>query len=237
MLNRLRNGQTFLCMGSCFGQDLRQFVADGVDSTNLYGLEIEEALLSIGYDLFQDRASLKAKFLIGDALGTPEQFSELFGEIDIVNDSAFTHLFPWDQQIRLCTLMARFTRPGALIVGRMTGSLAPGEYPALSPGKTSWRHDVQSLQRLWDQVGLATGTAWKVNATLDLHGIFPVPDGKPKDPKEVPVWWEPNARRLLFLIERLDWPGQQLHEQQSAGNLTQLEPEQRTCYRFLYTCN
>ena len=127
----------------------------------------------------------------------------LRGKIDVVNASAFIHLFPWPGQVEVCTLIARFTRPGALIVGRMTGSLAPADYPALNPGTVAWRHDVGSFQRLWDEVGRLTDTKWKVSGTMDLQGISPVPDGTPKDPKDLPVWWEPNIRRMLFEVERL----------------------------------
>lgn len=203
LLKRLKSGQTFLDVGCCFAQDMRQLVASGVPSDQLYGLEIEQGLIDAAYDLFRDRDTLKAKFLIGDAVASPEIFADLHGKIDVINDSAFSHLFPWETQVKVCALMARFSRPGALIIGRMTGSLKPAEYPALKPGSTGWRHDVASLQRLWDEVGEKTGTKWKAHGTMDLGGIFPVPDGKPKDPKDLPVWWEPNVRRLLFHIERL----------------------------------
>lgn len=182
----------------------RQMIADGVPSDRLYGIEIEKELVDIGYDLFSDFKTNKAKFMIGDALNPGTSFDALNNSIDIINDSAFTHLWPWHDQRKVCTMMAGFSRPGAMIVGRMTGSLKPAEYPALVKGTTGWRHNVESLQRLWDEVGEATGTKWKAHGTMDLEGIFPVPDGTPKDQKELPVWWEPNVRRLLFWVERLD---------------------------------
>ncbi|CAK4029266.1 Hypothetical predicted protein [Lecanosticta acicola] len=203
ILERLKSGQTFLDVGCCFAQDMRQLVADGVPSEHLYGLELEQQLVTTGHDLFCDEKTLQATFLIGDMLSPPAHFQDLYEQFDIVNASAILHLFPWKQQVQLASLIARFTRGNASIVGRMTGSTVPAEYPALHAGATGWRHDVASLQRLFDEVGKVTDTKWKASGTLDLEGCFPVPDGKPKDPKELPVWWEPNMRRLLFSVQRL----------------------------------
>ncbi|KXS95994.1 hypothetical protein AC578_8084 [Pseudocercospora eumusae] len=176
ILSRLKSGQTFLDVGCCFAQDMRQMIADGVPSDHLYGIEIEKELVDIGYDLFDDSKTNKAKFMIGDALNPGTSFDTLKNSIDIINDSAFSHLWPWHEQRKVCTMMAGFSKPGAMIVGRMTGSLKPAEYPAMVKGTTGWRHNVESLQRLWDEVGEATGMKWKAHGTMDLEGIFPVPD-------------------------------------------------------------
>lgn len=178
-------------------------IADGAPSSRLYGIDVEQELVELGYELFGDRESNQTKFLFGDAFSPPASFEALHNSIDIINDSAFSHLFPWNDQVKVCTLMAKFTRSGALVAGRLTGSLKAGEYPSIIKGATGWRHNVESLQKLWDEVGEATNTKWKAQGTLDLVGIFPVPDGKPKDAKDLPPWWEPNIRRLLFWIERL----------------------------------
>ena len=57
---RMKNGENFLDLGCCFGQDLRELVADGAPSENIYGLDIEGPLIDVGYDLFMDRGKIKS---------------------------------------------------------------------------------------------------------------------------------------------------------------------------------
>ena len=81
------------------------------------------------------------------------------------------------------------------------GSLTPGEFPSLVEGTTGYRHDVGTLQKLWDEVGALTQTQWEVDGTLDMVGIMGKGDSA-KDSKDKPAWAEPNMRRLLFTITR-----------------------------------
>ena len=62
----MERGETLLDLEYCFGQDLRQLVADGAPSENIYGLDIEGLLIDIGYNLFIDRGRLKSTFIVGD---------------------------------------------------------------------------------------------------------------------------------------------------------------------------
>lgn len=70
----------------------------------------------------------------------------------------------------------------------------PGEYPALKG--TSFRHDVASFTKLWNDVGAETGTKWKVEAQLDMVDIA----GRNNNTTQ--SWSEPNMRRLLFTVFR-----------------------------------
>ena len=97
--------------------------------------------------------------------------------------------------------MVQFSRPksGTVIVGRHVGSTKPGVYPSVEPGSTAYRHDVESFQELWDEIGKESGTRWSVEGTtmdeVGLQGFG--------DPKKRPHWWEPNMRRMLFTVRRL----------------------------------
>ena len=204
IIERMKSGDSLLDLGCCFGQDLRQLVADGAPSEKIYGLDIESRLIDMGYDLFMDRGKLNSTFVVEDVYNPEADWSQLEGKMDIINASAFFHLFPWPKQIEAGCLLVRFGRPkaGTIIVGRQTGSLTPAEFPGLSEGTTAFRHDLQTLQRLWDEVGAITDTHWKASGTLDTVSLMGKGDS-PKDSKNEPEWAEPNTRRLLFTIERL----------------------------------
>ena len=204
VLDRIKQGETLLDFGCGLGQDLRKLVADGAPSTNICGLDIEPRLIDIGYELFLDRNSLQSKFTIEDVYNPNANWDSLTGKFDIINASAFFHLFPRPKQLEAsCTLVCLGrSRKGTLIVGRTVGSLAPSEYPSFIEGESGFRHDLSTLQQLWDEVGEITGTRWEAEGSLDsvdLHGI----GGSAKNDKTKPDWAESNMRRLLFTIKRL----------------------------------
>lgn len=163
-------------------------VLDGVPSTQLTGVDIEGPLMELGYELFLDEKSLRSKFVVADIFK-----GEITIEADVVHCSAFFHLFPLAQQIEAAKMVARLVRTGGIIVGRQSGSVKPGEVPAIKPGSTSFRHDVSTLAEMWDQVGVETGTKWKVEGQLDELGI----ETSSKNAVE-----DENSRRLLFTITR-----------------------------------
>ena len=186
----------YLDIGCCFGQDLRQLVADGVPSSQLIGLDIESQLIELGYEFFLDRATLRSKFIVADVFKGAAQ-GALWTELeelkaDIIHASAFFHLFPLADQVRAAKNTANLVRMGGVIVGRQSGSVKPSEVPAIKAGTTSFRHDVNTFQRMWDEVGEATGTKWSVNGILDEVGMK---GGKNTVEDE-------NSRRMLFTVTR-----------------------------------
>lgn len=196
-------GETLLDLGCWFGQDLRQLVADGAPSENIYGLDIEGPLIDIGYDLFMDRGRLKSTFIVGDVYDPSTDWSQLLDKMDIINASAFFHLFPWSKQVEAACLLVKFgrARAGTVIIGRQMGSLTPAEFPSLIKGTTGFRHDIDTLNKLWKVVGALTDTEWIVDGTLDMVGVMGKGDSS-KDLKDKPAWAEPNMRRMLFTITR-----------------------------------
>ncbi len=121
-----------------------------------------------------DRGNVKSTFIVGDVYNPEMDWSSLKGRMNIINASEFFHLFPWPKQIKASCLLVEFGRSKAdtVIIGRQVGSLTPGEFPSLIEGTTGYRHDIRTLQKLWDKVGAITDTQWEVDGTLDTVGIM-----------------------------------------------------------------
>lgn len=154
--------------------------------------------MDLGYELFMDQETMQSKYVVadifkGEAQGEPWTGLAATGA-DVIHCSAFFHLFPLSEQIDAAKNIAKLVKKGGVIVGRQSGSVKPAEVPAIKPGSTSFRHDVETLTKMWDQVGSETGTKWKVEGTLDEVGL----KGK-KNPVE-----DENSRRLLFTLTRLE---------------------------------
>ncbi len=168
-----------LDLGCCVGQALRQLAADGVDGARLFGTDLHREFIELGYELFRDRDTFAATFAAGDMLKQPagdgdgdSDLSALEGKVTMVYAGNFFHLFTWDQQVVIARrLVERCLRPGtsdALFMGTQIGSVVPGEVAPSGRSRRYW-HDGASFQRLWDDVGAATSTAWRaeVNALSD----------------------------------------------------------------------
>ncbi|KAK7699517.1 hypothetical protein SLS64_011655 [Diaporthe eres] len=197
IVDRLRQpGAAYLDIGCCFGQDLRRLAHDGVPSENLTGVDIAGALMEHGYELFRDRDTLRARFIIADVFAGDSDlaWADLRARgADVVHCSAFFHLFPLSEQQAAAQQIARLVRPGGVIVGRQMGSMVPGDVPAIKEGSSSYRHDVATFAALWDRAGEVTGTRWRVEGTMDMVGV------NTASPVE-----NENSRRLLFTVTRLE---------------------------------
>lgn len=90
--------------------------------------------------------------MIADILNGPRD--DLNGPFDIINASAFFHLFAWDDQVVASIHLAHLlqARPGVMIVGRRW-RMSYQAMSLLSVKGVSHRHNVESLQRLWDIAG------------------------------------------------------------------------------------
>jgi hypothetical protein len=132
-LRRLKDGQTFLELGCCFRQEIRKLVYDGAPSKNLHGIEIVEDFVKLGYELFQDKESLRSEFLVANIMQPTSVsiYKHIQGETDIIYASSFFHLFMLEEQFELAMKVVRILRPreGSMILGRQLGSVRPGIYP------------------------------------------------------------------------------------------------------------
>lgn len=180
VLARLRAGDRLLDVGCCFGQVLRQLVHDGAPPASVAGTDLRPEFIKLGYKLFRDRHRLPAtSFVAGDVLAAvmpgshDDPLARLDGHFDILHTASFFHLFGWDDQVRVGERIVRFFRPDArapLVLGRQVGNLQSEAVENMSGTAEIYRHNPESMQRLWDEIGARTGTRWSVDATvIDLQ--------------------------------------------------------------------
>ncbi|KAK7909036.1 hypothetical protein PG985_014914 [Apiospora marii] len=186
----------FLDMACCVGQVLRHLAWSGVAPSRLYGADLECPFIEAGFELFRDRDAAfgrEATLVVGDALAEAEgtggggdpALAVLDGQISIVHASAFFHLFTWTDQVVAAKRVVRFFRKeasvgagadgdgdgdgkGAMIFGRQVASTSPREIVGVR-GERRFLHDGASWQRLWDEVGEATGTRWRTE--VEMEGV------------------------------------------------------------------
>lgn len=153
--------------------------------------------METGYDFFLDRATLQSRFVVADVFKGATQgavWTDLENRgIDVLHCSAFFHLFPLAEQNSAAKNIAKLVKNGGVIVGRQTGSIMPGDVPAIKEGSFSYRHDVETFDVMWKQVGEATQTRWEVGGVMDTVGT------NPQSPVE-----DENSRRLLFTVTRVE---------------------------------
>ena len=206
VLARLRNSsppQTLLDLGCCFGQDIRRLVADGASGENLYGVDLRLDFLELGYELFQDKGTLKAHFLEGDVFEedaeaeSGKDLSKLDGKIDVIHVASFLHLFAWEEQVRVGMRMVKLMTEDSLVFGRQVGTTMPGVYARRTDkSRTRYSHDPDTFQKLWDVIGAKTGTKWNVAAKLQSI------KGWPSEGQE--EHGAGSSRMLQFEVHRLE---------------------------------
>jgi SAM-dependent methyltransferase len=167
LLSSLKEGdKTLLDMGCCVGQELRKLVYEGVPSEKLYGVDLHQGFLDVGYHLFRDRETLRSTLLAADIFDEENAaLKQIEGSIDIVHAGSFFHLFDWNQQVCAAKRVVQLLKPqkGSMLVGRQAGDVNAGEKSR--PGKlgSRYRHNAESWKKLWAQVARETGTQWGIN--------------------------------------------------------------------------
>ena len=166
-------------------------------SGRLYGIDIDDNFIDLGYDLSLDRSTLDTHFLAVDMLGpsAAQDLTEVNAKIDIIWAASFFHLFPRPRQLQAASMVVGMLKPShaSMLLGRQLGSVKPGEYDVMNDGRWQFRHDVQSWTEFWEEVGRETGTRWRVEGSLDEVDFGYAQN---KD------WGDPDMRRLLFQVVR-----------------------------------
>lgn len=196
ILDRLKQGQSFIDIGCCMAQDLRRLAFDGAPTYNMYATDIVSDFWDIGYDLFRDRRTIQAQFIEADILRGDSALDSLDGKIDVVYIGSVLHLFGWEKQVQACKRIVRMSRYGTTAlgckVGRASGEAVKSEWGG---GSTMFNHDVESFNELWRQVGEDTNTSWKVEAELgDLKALG-------LESRDV-AWMRPGNMLLQFAVTR-----------------------------------
>jgi SAM-dependent methyltransferase len=156
-------------VGCGIGQELRQLAAEGVQTANLYGLDINASNISTGYTLFKDSKALNALFLTTNILdAAPGSFqSQLTHKMDILWTSNMIHLLPLDQQINAFTNILALMRrtPNSLIAGRTRAAEVSGLYVDES-GVLGWWHDVASFKKMFHDAADRVGEKWETDVEI-----------------------------------------------------------------------
>ena len=197
LISRVQNGELLLDVGCCLGQDIRKIVFDGAPSENIYGTDLLGGLMEAGYELFLDRETLRSTFLAADIFEPSSALKQLEGRMDIIYAGSFLHLFDWDHQVLIAKRLVALSTPkdGSVVVGQGFGHLYADVYPVgLDTSRTMFKHNPESFERMWKQVGEETGTTWRVEANLEVMSWA----GFTKAGK----WGDPDSRLLRFSVHR-----------------------------------
>jgi hypothetical protein len=176
---------------------LRKVASDGAAQENLYGSDLRPEFFEMGYRLFRDGDTLKSKFIAADIFDPSSDLSALDGHIDIIYAGSFLHLFGYVDQVAICKRIVKLlkTKKDSLLLGRQVGNLEAGEkVHRTNKSQTMFRHNSESFQKMWDEVGEATGTKWKVETELL------VPNDRQIDERRGEHG--PNMRSLRFSVFR-----------------------------------
>ena len=166
----MRTGdQIFLDLGCSFAQDIRGLVADGIDSRQCYGVDLQLDFLELGYELFRDRETLQTKFIAADIFDPKGALDELEGKVDIMGTFSFFHLFSWDEQKKVAQQILKLLKPvsGSLLVGRQVGAREPTEQQRKEGSGSRYRHNMESWRRFWKEVGEEAGVTLQVDGVED----------------------------------------------------------------------
>ncbi|KAI5796612.1 hypothetical protein EDC01DRAFT_689443 [Geopyxis carbonaria] len=167
LLALLNAGGLYLDLGCCVGQDLRHLsAAENIPAEHLYGVDLKQEFIDLGYELFLDRDHFEAHFGVSDVFDTSEDswlIKECKGRMSVVHVGYFLHLFEYEKQVEVCQRIVELLMPksGVMVVGRSTGSVEPGLFKHPTSGNM-FRHNPESFEAMWKLVGDMTGKLFDV---------------------------------------------------------------------------
>ncbi|GIK05079.1 hypothetical protein Aspvir_009178 [Aspergillus viridinutans] len=168
ILEQTKAGNLFLDLGCGLGQDIRRLVYDGAPSENLIGLELRQAFVNLGHDLFQDKSDLKSKFLVQSFFADTPELMSLAKRVKVINSGMFMHLWDWEKQSEVAKRMIYLLAPekGAIITGLHFGSRSAGMWEAVKESPM-FVHSPETLKDLWRQCAQETGTFWEFQCVVE----------------------------------------------------------------------
>ena len=170
VLTRVKNGESLLDVGCCFGHAIRKMVCDGAPAENLSGLEMEQDFIDLGFELFKDRETLQSHLFVGDIF-EPKVAGLQNHSFNIIHAGAFIHLFTWTEQEEILRNIVLLLKPqaGSMIFGRQSGADVAGkkELKFARSGEV-YRQNPSSFRELVMQV--AKSLNMKLEVTVDPLG-------------------------------------------------------------------
>ena len=163
----MKNGATILDVGCCLGQDLRKLAADGAPTNQMYGCGIENDFWDVGFDLFCDRSTFDVNYFQADVFDLQSSLKALRGSIDIIYLGLVHHLWSRKEQVEALVNLAWLTKPGSMILGLGAGWSKGREFETnwKNATKRMYYHDNETMRELWRDVGIVSGTRWKVDVS------------------------------------------------------------------------
>lgn len=172
-----------LDLGCCVAQELRDLANRGVNSSNLYGTDLNHRFLETSYELFKDKGAFHGQLVAADIF-SPLLFQKEFlgweNKFSIVHAGLFLHLFDWEKQVKVCCSIVKMLSGeiGDLFVGEMVGcrgggerSHGKGQFWKEGEERKQYLHDKESFEKIWNEVGERTETVgkWKVDGLLRVR--------------------------------------------------------------------
>ena len=158
---------------------MRKLALDGAPAGSVFGADVSQDLVDCGYEYFRDGGGTpKFMFFIGDILNPEDPvYATIEGQFDIVWTAMVYHLWDYKTQLAASITTVKLLKPvpGSILMGWQLGATPAVEVARnlteeRKEHRTMYRHDGTSFKRLWEEVGEATGTKWKVDAS---NWVFP----------------------------------------------------------------
>lgn len=204
IIERLKQGESLLDVGTFVGTEIRKLISEGAPSDKLYGTDPHCGLWKEGYELWMDKDTLKATFVESCIFEPSADLQHLYGRIDMVFAGSFFHLFHLDEQVQIAKRIVQLLRPqkGSMVIGRQLGNLVAGEKQIKTDpagGESMYRHNAESWREMWKQVEEETETEWEVEAEMMKNDKA----GRVATMLQLlDPCWDENTRRLLFTVHR-----------------------------------
>ncbi|CAG8905389.1 unnamed protein product [Penicillium egyptiacum] len=187
ILASVKDGAFLLDLGCGLGQGTRRLVYDGAPQANIIGLDLSKEFIDLGFELFNDQASLRSTFLVQDFFEDSESLDRWAGGFNIINSGYFMHLWDWNGQLKVAKRMISLfsLRGGNIVTGVNFGSEETGRW-AKAPADLDglFLHGCMTFRRLWEQVGRETQTRLSVWSAMERDE-----DHARLDPKGLRLRW------------------------------------------------
>jgi hypothetical protein len=151
--------------------------------------------INLGYELFRDRETLQSEFIAADIFDLESPLKQLHGKIDIINASAFFHLFSRDEQLQIARQCVKIMRPkaGSLLVGRQRAQVIGGDTTGnFGPSSKYW-HSAESWKQFWADIAAETDIQFEVDVVM-MGEKFEALEAPPKPGQAVSMSF--SVRRL-----------------------------------------
>jgi SAM-dependent methyltransferase len=172
IVSRLKSNPSawHLDVGCCVGQDIRKLILDGVPSSQITALELEQDFIDLGHTLFKDKGRIKTRFLNTNILTDIETLSQFEGKMSSIHMGMVLHLFNREEQkAALGNLLKMLVDDGTgILLGHCVGHADGVMQPAML-GKMTLRHNLETWKKLYNEVEEETG--FKVKTWEDLMPI------------------------------------------------------------------